>query len=88
MVEALAAGCAVVVSPAVNIGGDIAAANAGLVADVRPERFGGALLELLTDDARRSVVKANARSFAQRYDWRFVAPLLVEMYREAAGAPL
>jgi glycosyltransferase involved in cell wall biosynthesis len=86
VVEALAAGCAVVVSPAVNLAQDIHAAEAGLVADVSPHRFGGALLEVLTNDSGRARLQANARSFARRYDWRVVAPQLVEMYREAARA--
>jgi glycosyltransferase involved in cell wall biosynthesis len=86
VVEALAAGRAVVISPAVNISADMAAAEAGLVADMSPQGFGGALVEVLTNDGCRAALQSQARSFAQRYDWRVVAPQLVEMYREAASA--
>jgi glycosyltransferase involved in cell wall biosynthesis len=86
VVEALAAGRAVVVSPAVNISADMAAADAGVIAEVSAPSFGGALLEVLTNETRRADLQAHARSFARRYDWRVVAPQLVDMYREAARA--
>jgi glycosyltransferase involved in cell wall biosynthesis len=76
----------VVVSPAVNISADMAAADAGVIAEVSAPSFGGALLEVLTNETRRADLQAHARSFARRYDWRVVAPQLVDMYREAARA--
>jgi glycosyltransferase involved in cell wall biosynthesis len=84
VVEAMAAGCAVAVSSSVNLAPEIAAANAGVVAGLSPDQFGEALLEILANDRRRAELQARARPFAERYDWRAVAPEMVEMYREAA----
>lgn len=84
VVEALAAGRAVIVSRAVNLAEDIATAGAGVVADVDGEDFRAALLDLLTNERRRAQLQARAPSFAARYDWRVVAPQLVEMYRASA----
>jgi glycosyltransferase involved in cell wall biosynthesis len=84
--EAMAAGCAVVVSPQVNLASEIAQAGAGIVADVEADAFATAVLEVLTDQALRTRLQAAAPPFAARYDWTVVAPLLVEMYRAAARA--
>jgi glycosyltransferase involved in cell wall biosynthesis len=85
VIEAMAAGCTVCISPGVNIAPEVAAAEAGVVAELGPESFGGALAELLADDARRRRLGQAARRFAARYDWSVVAPRLIEMYRQAAA---
>jgi glycosyltransferase involved in cell wall biosynthesis len=85
VIEAMAAGCPVCVSPAVNIAGDIAVANAGVVAELGPEPFGEALLELVSDEKFRSRLRDSAREFAARYDWGVVTPRLIEMYRKVAN---
>jgi glycosyltransferase involved in cell wall biosynthesis len=84
--EAMAAGCAVVVSKGVNLAADIAAADAGIVTEATPHAFGHALLEMLADDQRRARLRQTARTFAARYDWSLVAPRVLEMYRKAAAA--
>jgi glycosyltransferase involved in cell wall biosynthesis len=86
IVEALAAGRAVVVSRAINLAAEIGRAGAGVVTDVDAQKFGEGLLEVLTNDDRRAELQGRARSFAARYDWSLVAPRLVEMYRIAALA--
>jgi glycosyltransferase involved in cell wall biosynthesis len=86
VVEAMAAGTAVVVSPAVNLAEDITAADAGIVAELEPGAFGAALTDVLTDDLRRRSLQRRAREFARRYDWRVVAPEFAEMYHAAAHA--
>ena len=85
VIEALAAGCAVCISPEVNVAADVAAADAGVVADLAPEAFGDALAALLADDARRARLRRAAREFAGRYDWSVVTPRLLDMYRRAAA---
>ncbi len=85
VVEAMAAGCAVVISSGVNLAADIAAAGAGVVAEAEPEAFAAALLEVLGDDRERARLERVAPEFAARYDWSEVAPQLLEMYRTSAG---
>jgi glycosyltransferase involved in cell wall biosynthesis len=86
VVEAMAAGCPVVISRGVNLAGEVEAAKAGVVSEPTPEAFGDAIFELLSDDARRRRLSATARAFAARYDWSVVAPRLAEMYQQAASS--
>jgi glycosyltransferase involved in cell wall biosynthesis len=85
VVEAAAAGCAVVVSPAVNIAPDVEEARSGIVADASPDAFAAGLLEVLGDASRRQSLQDAAPEFAARYDWSVVAPKLLDMYEGAAG---
>lgn len=84
VVEAMAAGCAVAISPGVNISADVAEAGAGVVVDATPDAFGDALAALLADDRRRADLQGEARRFAARYDWSVVATRLLDAYRRAA----
>lgn len=88
IVEALAAGRATVISPAVNIAAEIAASDAGIVAPLTAEAFGAEIAALLRDDVRRAALGARARTFARRYDWSIVGPRLAEMYAQVAGRGL
>lgn len=84
VVEALAAGKAAVISPAVNLAGEMGEAGAAVVAAPEPEAFSAALAELLGDSERRAELGARAREFSRRYDWGALGPRLVEMYRAVA----
>jgi glycosyltransferase involved in cell wall biosynthesis len=84
VVEAMAAGRAIVVSPQVNIAPEIDAAGAGIVVERTVEAFGAAIAQLLGDDQRRRAVGEAARSFALRYDWANVAPQMLAMYERVA----
>jgi glycosyltransferase involved in cell wall biosynthesis len=84
VVEAMAAGCAVLTSPGVNISPEIAAAEAGVIADAEPEVFGQALAGLLADDAAREELRRRAPVFASRYDWDAVGPRILDMYEQVA----
>lgn len=84
VVEAMAAGLPVVISPAVNIASEIAAARAGIIAELTPEAFGRELQALLADDNRRVTVARSARAFAAGFQWSAIAPALVSMYERAA----
>jgi glycosyltransferase involved in cell wall biosynthesis len=82
VVEAMAAGRAVVVSPQVNIAGDAALAGAAIVAERDPAAFASALRLLAIRAPPRD---GRARlAFARRYDWSAVAPRMVEMYEDIA----
>jgi glycosyltransferase involved in cell wall biosynthesis len=83
VVEAMAAGCAVVATPGVNVSPEIAAAGAGVIAAAEPEPFGAELARLLADDRERERLCGRARDFARGYDWSTVGPRLLEMYRAA-----
>ena len=85
VVEALAAGRASVISPAVNVAPDVEAAGAAVVSPPQPSAGASELATLLGGEARRERLGARAREFAKRYDWASVAPLWVEMYREVAA---
>jgi len=85
VVEAMAAGRAVVTSPGVNLAADIAADEAGVVAEATPAAFADGLLAVLGDDLRRAALERAAPAFAARYDWGVVAPQLAEMYRMMAA---
>ncbi len=85
VVEAMAAGRAVVISEDVNLAEDVAAADAGVVAEATPEAFAEGLRAVLADSARRRELESRAPEFAARYDWSAVGPRLRRMYERAAG---
>ncbi len=80
VVEALAAGLPVVVSPAVNIAAPMAAAGAGVVCPLEPEAFAAELLYLIRNPGERSRLGIRAREFTRSFDWSVVANELAEMY--------
>lgn len=80
VIEAMAAGAATVISPAVNLAPDVLAEDAGLVAVQKPEPFAAALGELLGDSDRRAAIAENGRKFVERYDWSVVGPQFRSMY--------
>jgi glycosyltransferase involved in cell wall biosynthesis len=84
VIEALAAAVPTLISPAVNLAGEIERAGAGVVSETRPEAFAGALAYLLEDEERRAGYARRGREFACGYDWKAVAPRIVEMYEEVA----
>jgi glycosyltransferase involved in cell wall biosynthesis len=85
VIEAMAAGCPVAVSPEVNLAEEVGEANAGLVADAEPRAFAAVLLKLLSDPELRRRLSRTGREFAARYDWSEVTPRLLDMYRMAIG---
>jgi glycosyltransferase involved in cell wall biosynthesis len=86
VLEALAAGVPVVLSPTVNIAGALDEAGAAVVSERTPEVFAGAISELLVDHDRRAALGERGRAFAARFDTVALAPRWAELYRSAAGA--
>lgn len=80
VVEALAAGLATVISPAVNLAEGISEAKAGLVAELDSKKFGDAISELLTDPPLRASIETQAVIYAQQFDWSVIGPQLAELY--------
>ena len=83
IVEAMAAGVPVVVTPGVNLADEIAATGAGLVATTEPGAIAAQIGALLDDADMARRVAAAGRAFAARYDWSVVAPQLAGMYGRA-----
>jgi len=86
VVEALAAGLPVVISPEVNIAEEIAEEDAGIVAKATAESFADAIGGLLADKARARGYGAKGRQLAARFDWQLGAPTMRGIYDEAIRA--
>jgi glycosyltransferase involved in cell wall biosynthesis len=81
VVEALAAGCPVVLSEHVAIAQEIAAAGVGLCCLVQAESVAATLSQLLNDPHARGAAAARTRPFVEgRYDWRLIAERLAAHY--------
>jgi glycosyltransferase involved in cell wall biosynthesis len=85
VLEAMAARLPVLISEAVNIAPDVRAADAGVVAPLEVPRIAEELDRLLADRSRREQLASQGRDFAERYDWKRVAPRWAEMWAEAAS---
>lgn len=87
IVEAMAAGCAVVVSDQVGIRDDVVAAGAGSVVPLDAQRIAVELDAWLGDAARRREAGARARRFAlETYDWTLIARRWRRRYGELMAA--
>lgn len=86
VIEAMAAGCPVVVTPEVGAAEIVRECGAGLVADGAPETLAAAIRLLVTDPAMRLEMGRNGRrAIASRYTWDAVAAQLAAVYREIIG---
>lgn len=86
VLEAMAAGTPVLVTPEVGLAGVVEAAGAGLVVAGEAEAIGRGLAELAEDPARRQEMGRRGRIEARRFAWPAVAEAMTAMYREVAGA--
>lgn len=84
VVEAVAAGLPVILSPAVNVAAELEREGAALVRAATADDFAEAMLELLGDDERRAAVAAAGRKTAPRYDWNALGPDLAALYAQIA----
>ena len=83
----LAAGRATVANPVGDLADVFARDEVGLLAGESPEAYGAAIAELLADPERAARMGRTARRVAEDvYAWRWLAPKLVEIYREATGS--
>jgi glycosyltransferase involved in cell wall biosynthesis len=83
IVEAMAAGCAVVVSEHVGIKEEILAAGAGSVTSLDPARIAAALDDWLGDEGGRREAGTRGREFAlHTYDWAPIAARWQRRYEE------
>jgi glycosyltransferase involved in cell wall biosynthesis len=84
VVEAMAAGVPTVISPAVNISPEVAAAHAGVVVSNEPEKLGAALARLLGDEQERARLSRAGQAFARRFDRFEVGRQLARAYQPIA----
>ncbi|HVT18468.1 MAG TPA: glycosyltransferase [Thermoanaerobaculia bacterium] len=82
VLEAMAAGLPVVVTPEVGLARVVSEHGAGVVADGDPSRLAAALRGLLADpDARRAMAQRGVEA-ARRFGWETVAARMEEVYGE------
>jgi glycosyltransferase involved in cell wall biosynthesis len=86
VIEAMAAGCPVLVSTEVDLAPQIKAASAGIVTPLDVDLIASAMGSLLVDPDLRAQLASRARVFAAQFDWAVVAPRLVAALRNIALA--
>ena len=87
VVEAMAAGLAVVVSDQVGIHREITAAEAGLVVSGKPELLADAILKLLRDTTLSTRLAERGRSLARTFTVETVTDRLLTLYRRIVVSP-
>jgi glycosyltransferase involved in cell wall biosynthesis len=83
VIESMAAGVPVIISPQVNLAASIAQARAGIVCDRNPVALADALMSVLCDHRERERLRVVGRDFALTYDWSLIGPQLRGMYELA-----
>lgn len=88
VVEAMAAGCPVVVTREVGIADAVEQIGAGVVCDGAPATLGGAIAALANDERRRQEMGARGRDAArERYSWPAVAAQMEQLYQSIVARP-
>ncbi len=85
LVEAMACGVPVLVSPQVNLAAEIATAGAGWVTSSNPENLTETLKEALSDEQERQRRGRNGRKLANSFASEAVAAELIRLYQSLAG---
>lgn len=80
VMEALACGVPVLVSPQVNLAADIEAAGAGWVAEIEKGALQSALEAALNSDEERIRRGVEGRTLASRFNWSVIAARLTDLY--------
>ena len=95
VLEAMAAGCPVVVTPEVGLAATVAETGSGVVTDGEPALLGAALDRLLADpEARADMGRRGSEAAARCYSWQAIAgrmelvyDALLAAHRHPAAAP-
>lgn len=82
VMEALARSVPVVISPHVNLGDEIASANAGWIAPVEKNALATTLAAALSDETELAKRGRAGKQLSENYSWERVADNLVALYQE------
>ena len=85
ILEAMAAGCPVVVTPEVGIADIVRDSGAGWVIDGTPSSLGAGISALVADSQLRLTMGERGRTIAQRYAWAAVAERMERVYQEISA---
>jgi glycosyltransferase involved in cell wall biosynthesis len=81
VLEAMAAGCPVIVTPEVGTAGIVQEAACGVVASGSPESLGLEMRRLLDDDdLRRDMGNAGRRAVQTKYSWATIGTQMLDVY--------
>lgn len=87
VLEAMAAGRPVAVTPEVGLAGVVREERAGIVADGDPAILGEALRSLLADPEREAMGRRGAEAARRHFGWEAVAARMEGVYCESRGEP-
>ncbi len=82
VLEAMAAGCPVVVTPEVGVASLVRESQAGCVIDGDPVALGSGLAKLLADAPLRQAMGERGRATAREYGWPKVAERMERVYQQ------
>ena len=85
VLEAMAAGCPVVVTPEVGLAAAVRESGAGLVVPGIPAELAEAMRALLADESMRARLGAAGREAARGYSWSAIAEKMDEVYLACTG---
>jgi glycosyltransferase involved in cell wall biosynthesis len=80
VVEAMAAGCPVIVTPEVGLAPVVASSGAGLVVNGGPESLSAAITSVMADAPRRALMAQRGREAASRFSWSTVGEEMERLY--------
>ena len=82
VLEAMAEGCPVVVTPEVGAASIVKDSGGGLVADRAPPEFASALKQLISDPDLRNAMGSRGQEWVTtRYSWDRIAAQMIDVYR-------
>ena len=85
VLEAMAAGCPVVVTPEVGIAPAVEVSGAGVIVDGHPPTLAQGISLLLANPARRAAMSARGKvAAAERFSWAVVAQQMEALYESVA----
>jgi len=83
VLEAMAVGCPVVVTPQVGLADAVTKCGAGLVVEGKPENIARAIQQILVDSKTRAEMGKNGRkTVKERYTWNSIATQMEQVYQK------